>query len=1096
VGEPLLGRERLIAKIENALGRHRSSGDVFLVSAPAGYGKSTLLAHWAATTKLPVAWYHVDPSDEDPAVFLAGLVHVLRDRFPRAQWTTSDLLRRLRAEALSGRDAERALELLVTDIHHNVTKPMALIVTGVAELSVGGATRAILDRLLTRPPDHLRMALEFREIPPLRFSPLLTQRRLDGIGVDDLKLDDEELRALLKLIGAPTDDAYVERVRELCAGWVTGVVLATGALTPRFLDACSPYALSSDALNRAAVFDYLTTEVIDGLPAELSDFACETAVLSYMTAPLCDQLLGISHAHQKLAAFERQTGFVTRFGHRPSEPAYRLQPLLRQALLDRLDSGPHGPERRRKLHARAGRCLEEAGDAEEAFQQYLQAEAFDSLIALIERVRGELLRACRGTTLVRWLDALPMTMRNEHPELQVLLAELYRQADRMRDALDAIEGVCEAQHARGDADPALSARALAVRAGTYVTLGRYAEAQADSERALRIAPPEATEIHVQAGFILATCLAACSTPERAHACLEEVAVRCAAIDDRWTLARLNYLRSKLHTSSGELDVAESEAHAALLFAQEANDEVIAITSRLNLGAIRQALGRYDEARDDLEAARAQADIAGYKPAAAYALSNLGDLELALGNCDRAVDMYEQSLATMTARDDLRLRAYTTAALGYVLALQGQTARAMGLVAPLLDDLRDDQHGANWALLASALGAAYYRAANLARAEETLVAACESAQRHGAVVESGIRSHLYLSAVRLGQGRQVDAVGTLSEALDMVANVGGSAKMLPEVQHLPELWPLIRTLHHPLAGALLDEMANHARGGAVESISNNDKPGAGGNAGSAPGADVTTAPAPRELRVFALGDPCVFVGSDRIVHWQRPYVRELLYFMVDQRKPVRKETILDVLWPDKNSHDAETAFRKTRHYLKSVLGFACLEQSDGRWRFTADVWLDVREFERLAEEGERLARDEQSSQAALVLRQALTHWRGSYLEDCYSDWAFVRRDALQSQYLRCIERLMELEMRLNRHESAMQLCYQMLDVEPHNEAAHRSLMTCFARRGEYVRAFEQFKACVEKLAELGASPGPKTLGLFDSIRTKMQVATSDFVDAHR
>jgi ATP/maltotriose-dependent transcriptional regulator MalT len=1090
LGELLLIRERLIAKIEQALGRHRSSGDVFLVSAPAGYGKSTLLAQWSNTSKLPVAWYHVDISDEDPAIFLAGFVHALHERFPRARWHTSDLLRRMRAHALSPQDVERATEVLLQDLRANVTKPMAIILTGIAELSVTGATHDILDRLLTRPPDHLRIALEFREVPSLRLSPLLTQRRLDGIGVDDLKLDEDELIALLDRIGVPRDAAYTKTVRELCDGWVTGVVLATGALTPQFLASRSTYATSSGELNRAAVFDYLATEVIGSLSPELREFACTASVLSYMTAPLCEQLVGARDARQKLAALERQTGFITRFGQGPAEPAFRLQPLLRHALLERLDQAPSGPARRCELHLRAGQCLEEIGDGEEAFQQYLQAEAFDSIVALIQQSHAEMLRACQGATLMRWLDALPAGVRDRHPHLQVLLAELYRQTDRVQDALSAVESACAILQAQHTFDPVLMGRAMVARARVYYTLGRYAEAQDDCEAALRLVPAEPREIGVQAGLCLASCLLIRSTPEAAHASLQKIEEQSILYSDRWALARLHYFRSRLHMASGEYATAEREATAALVCAHGANDEVIAISSRLNLGAIRQYLGRLDAAREDLEAAIEQSEMAGYRPGRAYALSNLGDLELMLENRQRAIEMYEQALATLTARDDLHLRVYTTGALGYVLALEGQTDRAMGLVAPLLDHLRDEQHGADWTLLATVLGVAHYRAGQFAAAEHYLLVARDTTLSHGEVAQDRVRVELYLAALQLAQGHEREAADSLRAAFDVVASTDGSAKRLFEVRHLPELWPLVESLDHPLCSELVEQVRSRSREATLPQAVSAD------SADSADPASAGSSRSPVSIRIHTLGDPRVFAGSERIVRWQRPRVRDLLLFMAEQTRPVTADVILEAIWPDKNADEAEQAFRKTRYYLKEVLGQRCLELYDGRWQLTAECWLDTREFERLIDEGEQLAREGQDSEAALVLRQALALWQGPYLDDCYAEWTVNRRNALQTRYMRCVERLVELDLRLGRDESVMRLCYQILDLEPHNEAAHRGLMLCFARRGEYAQALEQFKQCVHELSLLEASPGSKTLALLESIRTRMRVSAAQFVEKHR
>jgi ATP/maltotriose-dependent transcriptional regulator MalT len=104
LGIHLLTRERLLGKVEQCLGRASRGGDILLVSAPAGYGKSTLLAEWALRTSLPVVWYHLDHSDQDPATFLRGIAHALKLRVPRPRWSVETTLDRLHADVLSDAD--------------------------------------------------------------------------------------------------------------------------------------------------------------------------------------------------------------------------------------------------------------------------------------------------------------------------------------------------------------------------------------------------------------------------------------------------------------------------------------------------------------------------------------------------------------------------------------------------------------------------------------------------------------------------------------------------------------------------------------------------------------------------------------------------------------------------------------------------------------------------------------------------------------------------------------------------------------------------------------------------------------------------------
>ncbi|HEX6122527.1 MAG TPA: hypothetical protein VFY89_05175, partial [Ktedonobacterales bacterium] len=120
LAEPLLARDRLLDRIEHTLGKTHGTGDVFLVSAPAGYGKTTMLAQWAARASVPVAWYHLDAGDNDPVVLLSGLLQALRARLPRSRWSVERMLTHIRGGALSPLDIRRAAEVFIADLAEQV----------------------------------------------------------------------------------------------------------------------------------------------------------------------------------------------------------------------------------------------------------------------------------------------------------------------------------------------------------------------------------------------------------------------------------------------------------------------------------------------------------------------------------------------------------------------------------------------------------------------------------------------------------------------------------------------------------------------------------------------------------------------------------------------------------------------------------------------------------------------------------------------------------------------------------------------------------------------------------------------------------------
>ena len=121
---------------------------------------------------------------------------------------------------------------------------------------------------------------------------------------------------------------------------------------------------------------------------------------------------------------------------------------------------------------------------------------------------------------------------------------------------------------------------------------------------------------------------------------------------------------------------------------------------------------------------------------------------------------------------------------------------------------------------------------------------------------------------------------------------------------------------------------------------------------------------------------------------------MMCYLLDRHEPVRKETLLADLWPDKSDQTANINFRQAVFQLNRVLNRKAMIKRDGRWSLAFDCWVDSREFERLVAEGKRLADAGDARAAITALRQALTYARGGYLADVDSDWVRLRAEQLE------------------------------------------------------------------------------------------------------
>ena len=863
-------------------------------------------------------------------------------------------------------------------------------------------------------------------------------------------------------------------------------------------------------LDHEAVTNYLARQVISALPPELRSFATQVAILNYMTPNICARLLQLSDtvARDRLGALQRSTGFVSRSGQRPQAQVYRFQPQFREALLAQRGDVPGEAEQQQlALHQRAATLLQEHDD-EEAIWHHAQSGNFDRIAELIEAVQDEYLRASRGLVLTRWLNLLPQAILDSRPSLALLQAELYRQSGLSRQALAMAEAVYQRIKLDGqtaDVSPPydytatclMAAHALVICAEAHQQLCAYQATQQASHEALswldhscpsdsRVPILESLYARVYEALSAVTLLT--DGPRVAEPYLQDCEQYSLYSGDLWQVGRHHYYRSKVYIAEGNFERAESAAVAALLAAQEAHDEVCAVVSRLNLGAIKMRLGRSEEAREELETALVAAESVGYTIGRLYALGNLGDVALSYGDYTHAMQLYEQTLEGLLSVEDPHLRRCVLSDLGYALTLSGRPEEALIRLTPLLEPALEPDGtklvvaSGDDVVVALSLGFAYLHHGLLSYAASLFVqaeaAACGQ-QRH----LKAAQAHLFLAALRLAESDNAGAEVEVGLALDYTLRVPDGLALAVELRKVPELWPVFESLGQPLA----TDLVRTAKSGLLESSGRKWSPQAVGRRAGV--SMVHPIPADTSIRVFMFGQPRILVGTTYVARWKKPAARDLLLFLLDYRKPASRETILTALWPDVDPQVSDVWFRQARFHLKRTLQVDdCLVQEEsGYWRLELPCWVDVYEAEQLVDAGTRLlATSGTKSAGADQLRQALTLWNGSYLDDIYSDWAAARRQELYQRRLALMEQLAILELDAGMPDRAMQLYQQLLATEPLFERAHRGLMECFVARGEPSRAIQQFRDYSTLLREqLDTVPAHETIALQQMILQEME-----------
>jgi LuxR family transcriptional regulator, maltose regulon positive regulatory protein len=360
---------------------------VVAVVAPAGYGKTTLLAQWAEHRNPRVGWVSVDDRDNDPAVLLT-YVAVAIDRIEPIDPAVFRALASP-AAAVSGPiqlvAAIAALSgpvSLVLDHVDAVTKPECL--DAIAQLALGL-------------PVGSQLAIGSRSAPPLPAARLRAQGGIVEIGIDDLAMGQADATALLLGAGVELADPDVRELVRRTEGWPVGLYLAALAMTAGTPRTPAGVTFSGD---QRFMGDYLRSEVLDRASPAEATFLTRTSILDTMTGPLCDATLGSTRSGRALEELEDRNLLVLALDHR--REWYRYHHLFRELLASELRR--REPEIVPELHLRAAEWLEANGMPEIAIDHAQAAGDADRVARLVLSVANPVWASGRADTVLGWME--------------------------------------------------------------------------------------------------------------------------------------------------------------------------------------------------------------------------------------------------------------------------------------------------------------------------------------------------------------------------------------------------------------------------------------------------------------------------------------------------------------------------------------------------------------------------------------------------------------------------------------------------------------------------------------------------------------------
>ncbi len=644
IGHELVHRAALLDAL--SVGRRRK---LTLLSAPAGWGKTTLLAQWAlaAEEDQRFSWLSLDRSDNDPVWFWMYVVAALQTVNPGVGLRAVELL------AMGADPIQVVLPTLLNDLD-TIASPTVLILDDY-DLVANRTVHEQMELLIGRMPANLHLVLATRSDPTLPLARLRASGDLVEIRSADLRFEAVEAGRLLNLLlGLELDEDDVELLHRRTEGWAAGLYLAALSLAGR---PDVPAFIKTFAGDNRHIVDYLMAEVLDRQPPHLLEFLLRTSVLGRLSGALCDAILETSGSASVLEKIDRENLFVVPLD--TSRRWYRYHHLFGELLRAELERTE--PDLVVTLHRRAAAWFEAEGLVDEAVRHMV---AGGDMVGAAELIASDWASEFNGgglTTVSGWLDLLPYETVSRDPRLSAARAWIALTVGRFDDAqswIDTFELGCVSDSVEsGDHE----AQLVALRGAHAFMTGDVPTALEAARRATTLDFDEASQARSAATSFYGSALYFSGSVDEAEVVFRRALRMAETIGDR---RRRNYALGYLAliaAESGRLDEAERQIRLAtgvdgILTHSAGREHFVNAMVPLATATVLRARGDIsaaaDAARLAVSLARSGAGILEVGKALlmrAKILEDLGDLEAAAASRNEARGLLQASAGTGSAQ---------------------------------------------------------------------------------------------------------------------------------------------------------------------------------------------------------------------------------------------------------------------------------------------------------------------------------------------------------------------------------------------------------------------------------------------------------------
>jgi len=1038
----LLSRHRLLESMKPLL-----ENKLLLLSAPAGYGKTSLLIDLANTIDMPVCWFSVDLLDRDPQRFLAYLIASLAEQFPRIGEVSRPQLNRLKSIE---QDAESLLVTLTNEIYDQIEDDFLLIIDDFHLLDEFPVISGLVNRFLELVMENCHVLLSSRTLPNLDDVTLMVAReQVAGLSHAELAFNPREAQALYAQNHHQhlSEEAAKELI-EQTSGWITGMVLSNSPGMTR--------------VSGVDTFAYLGRQVLDQQPEPVREFLMRTSLPEEFNTEFCEFVLGPLYAEPQnwfnfMGYIFEKNLFVLPLGD--DGRWLRYHPLFREFLQTRLRE--ERPNEIQPILKRMVTAYEKAGEWEKAYFTCKQLNDPKALSGVIERSGTSMLQTAL-VTLEGWINGLPPALVRTRPGLISLRGMISAMKGNLEDAnqlLDTAVSVYRKNH-----DIAGLTLALTRRAQTLRLLERYDESFKDVDKALQLAEFESDlqPLYAEALRIRGLNLYRLGQSRNAIEDLEHSLSLYTELKETASIPMLLGETAMVHAAVGNVESAKRLYQEVLHILRNENNVHAQAVTLNNLAVLYHQTGEYELASETYENGLVCARTSHNERAESLILTGLGDLYSELEEFEAASQAYEQAEAIATGF----IASYLVLARANLALLQSDTETTSRVLRSFRKQLKTNPSAyvrGLWALL---------EGRNHLLKHESKKAVSLLREGKDCFVKDGRESEsqwcmVWLIAV-YDQAGQIENARTEFREMLAMRNKPAHAVLITLHQASAHLRAL---QNDPQMGKSLTGLLDKSKRLGEKIISVRRSLRRHAQSIQLPAAGLV-------IRSFGRAEVSVNGRALVMSDWRTKSVRDLFYYFLFRQDELTKEQIGEALWQEIDDPQVLKArFKDEIYRLRRAVGKTVIVLDEVYYRFnrTLDYEYDVEAFESYIMRG-RKARD--ITKRIECYQKAVDLVQGPYLNEVDAFWVIEERHRLEQMYGSALEELARLYLDSNQLERCLSVCQAALAQDRYNEVIYQVEMRAYAALGDRASIVRLYQASKVALKEgLGISPSQETEALY-------------------